>query len=136
MVMAEKDRPVAPTEVVPKARRRTFSAEYKRRILAEADACTEHGALGKLLRREGLYSSHVLDWRAARERGELDSAVAPVKRGPPPKVLDERDQKIAQLEREVDRLRARAERAEGLVDVQKKLAELLGRPLPEPSEKR
>lgn len=134
--MAEKDRPVAPTEVVPKARRRTFSAEYKRRILAEADACTEHGALGKLLRREGLYSSHVFDWRAARDRGELDVAAAPVKRGPPTKVLDERDQKIAQLEREVDRLRARAERAEGLVDVQKKLAELLGRPLPEPSEKR
>lgn len=136
MVMAEKDRPVAPTEVVPKARRRTFSADYKRRILAEADACTEHGALGKLLRREGLYSSHLIDWRAARERGELDVAAAPVKRGPAPKVLDERDRKIAELEREVTRLRARAERAEGLVDVQKKLAELLGRPLPEPSEKR
>ena len=136
MVMAEKDRPVAPTEVVPKARRRTFSADYKRRILAEADACTEHGALGKLLRREGLYSSHLIDWRAARERGELDVAAAPVKRGPAPKVLDERDQKIAELEREVNRLRARAERAEGLVDVQKKLAELLGRPLPELSEKR
>lgn len=136
MVMAEKDRPVAPTEVVPKARRRTFSADYKRRILAEADACTEHGALGKLLRREGLYSSHLIDWRAARERGELDVAAAPVKRGPAPKVIDERDQKIAELEREVNRLRARAERAEGLVDVQKKLAELLGRPLPELSEKR
>jgi hypothetical protein len=63
--------------------------EYKRRILAEADACTEHGALGKLLRREGLYNSHVLDWRAARDRGELDVAAAPVKRGPPPKVLDD-----------------------------------------------
>ena len=136
MVMAEKDRPVAPTEVVPKARRRTFSADYKRRILAEADTCTEHGALGKLLRREGLYSSHLIDWRAARERGELDVAAAPVKRGPAPKVLDERDRKIAELEREVSRLRARAERAEGLVDVQNKLAEQLGRPLPEPSEKR
>jgi transposase-like protein len=136
MLMAEKDRPVAPTEVVPKARRRTFSAEYKRRILGEADARTEYGALGKLLRREGLYSSHVLDWRAARERGEIDVAAAPVKRGPAPKVLDERDRKIAELEREVDRLRARAERAEGLVVVQKKLAELLGRPLPERSEKR
>ena len=59
------------TEVVAKARRRRFTAEYKRRILREADRCTHPGEIGALLRREGLYSSHVTTWRAARDRGEL-----------------------------------------------------------------
>ena len=63
--------PGAPTEVVPRARRRSFTAEYKRRILQEADSCTQSGQVGALLRREGLYSSHLTVWRRQREQGEL-----------------------------------------------------------------
>ena len=72
---------VPPTEVTPKATRRRFSAEYKRAILAEADACTKPGELGALLRREGLWSSHLSTWRAQRARGE-QQGLAPRKRGP------------------------------------------------------
>ena len=71
-------------QVAAKARRRTYTAEYKRRILKEADACTASGAIGALLRREGLYSSHLVEWRRARERGEL-AALAPKKRGRKPR---------------------------------------------------
>lgn len=97
--------------------------------MKEADACTKPGDLGALLRREGLYSSHLADWRRARERGELQ-ALTPKKRGPKPKVVDSRDKRIAELERELAKERARRERAEGLVEVQKKLAALLS-PAPE-----
>lgn len=137
MVMADKDRPkVAPTEVQPKASRRTFTAEYKRKILAQADACKDqHGELSKLLRREGLFSSHLVDWRAARERGELE-ALAPKKRGPKVSVPDAHEKRIAELERENERLLLRAERAEGLVELQKKVAELLGTPFEAPKGKR
>jgi transposase-like protein len=114
-------------EVVAKASRRRFTVEYKRRIVREADSCTTPGAVGALLRREGLYSSHLTAWRAARDRGEL--AGAPRRRGPAPQIPDPRDKKIAELERETVRWRKRAERAEALVEVQKKLAALLGTPL-------
>ena len=114
-------------EVVTKARRRRFPLEYKRKIVREADACKAPGAVGALLRREGLYSSHLTTWRAARERGEL--AGVPKNRGPIPQAPDPRDKKIAELERETARWKHRAERAEALVDVQKKLAALLGTPL-------
>jgi transposase len=74
MTMSLDGRPnMPPTEVQPKAKRHTFSAEYKRRIVGLAGACTEPGALGALLRREGLHSSHLAEWRAARERGELEA---------------------------------------------------------------
>ena len=116
-------------EVLAKAQRRRFPAQYKLRILQEADACSRPGELGALLRREGLYSSHLTSWRAARGRGELEGLSAK-KRGPNPKQRDARDKRIIDLEREVKRLRARAERAEGLVEVQKKVAELLGKDLP------
>jgi len=109
-------------QVVPKAKRRRFSAEYKRRILEEADNCTERGEIGALLRREGLYSSHLTDWRKQRERGELDGR-RNRKRGRKP---DPQAAKIAQLERENEQLRSRLERAEHIIDVQKKLAHLLG----------
>jgi len=112
-------------EVLAKAERRRFTAEYKRRILKEADGCTKPGELGALLRREGLYSSLLATWRAARRRGEL-AGLAPRKRGPKAKVRDVRDKRIAELERENRRLKARAERAEALVEVQKKLSQLLG----------
>lgn len=136
MVMSVRVRPVvSPTEVEPRAHRRAFTAEYKRAILEEADACVEPGQIGALLRREGLYSSHLAEWRAARERGVAD-ALEPKKRGPKPTPHDVRDDKIAQLELEIARLRLRAERAEALIEVQKKLAALLGTPFEEPSEKR
>src|SRR6266404_5449498 len=107
-------------EVVAKATRRRFTVEYKRKILREADGCKTPGAVGALLRREGLYSSNLTAWRAARDRGEL--AGAPRHRGPAPRVADARDKRIAELERETSRWRKRAERAEALVEVQKKLA--------------
>ena len=117
----------AETEVVAKAQRRRFTAEYKRRIVREADRCTTAGAIGALLRREGLYSSHLTTWRAARDRGELEG-LAPKKRGPKALPPDPRDKKIAEQEREIGKWRKRAERAEALVEVQKKVAALLGNP--------
>jgi len=127
---------VAPeVEVLAKAERRRFTAEYKREILKQADACTKPGELGALLRREGLYSSLLATWRAALRRGEL-AGLTPRKRGPKGKVRDVRDKRIAELERENRRLKRRAARAEALVEVQKKLSELLGIDLPESDEKR
>ncbi len=114
-------------EVVAKATRRQFTLEYKRKIVREADSCKTPGAIGALLRREGLYSSHLTTWRAARERGEL--AGASKKRGPAARVADPRDKRIADLERESTRWRKRAERAEALVELQKQVAALLGTPL-------
>jgi transposase len=105
-------------QVVPKAERRRFSAEYKLSILAEADRCTEHGQIGALLRREGLYSSHLTTWRRQRDQGTLGQ-----KRG---RKLDPQAAEIKRLQRENEQLRARLERAEHIIDVQKKLAQLLG----------
>jgi len=116
-------------EVSAKARRRTFTAEYKRRILQEADACTKPGEVGALLRREGLYFSHLRDWGAARERGEIEG-LSPKKRGRKARPVDPRERKIAEQERELARLKARLERAEALLELQKKVAQILGsRPL-------
>ena len=129
MVATPKDRsPVPPTEVTPKAKRRSFSAEYKLRVLAELDACTAPGSVGAVLRREGIYSSHVTDWRRARDNGEL---VDSRRRGRKPRPVDARDRTIAALEIEIQLQKARADRAEALVDLQKKVADLL-RPLTEP----
>jgi transposase-like protein len=114
-------------QVAAKPQRRSFSAEYKRRILKEADACTTPGAVGALLRREGLYSSHLVEWRRARARGEL-AALTPKKRGRKPTPVDPRDRKLAELERQLAHMTGRAERAEALVEAQKNLAALLGRP--------
>jgi transposase-like protein len=109
-------------QVTPKAKRRRFSAEYKLRILDEADNCTERGEIGALLRREGLYSSHLTDWRKQRERGELDGR-RNRKRGRKP---DPQAAEMARLQRENEQLRSRLDRAERIIDVQKKLAHLLG----------
>jgi transposase-like protein len=114
-------------QVAAKPQRRSFTAEYKRRLLKEADACTTPGAVGALLRREGLYSSHLVEWRRARARGEL-AALTPKKRGRKPTPVDPRDRKIAELERQLAHMTGRAERAEALVEAQKNLAALLGRP--------
>jgi transposase-like protein len=117
------------TEVVAKGKRRRFSAEYKRKVLKEADGCREVGELGALLRREGLYSSLLADWRRARERGEL-AALTSKKRGPKARGSDERDRRIAELERQNQKLQARLERAEAIIDVQKKVGQLVGLEMP------
>src|SRR5450756_2801025 len=116
------------TEVVAKAQRRRFTAEYKRRIVREADRCTTTGAIGGLLRREGLYSSYLTTWRAACDRGELEG-LAPKPRGPKAVAPDPRDKQLVEQEREIGKWRKRAERAEALVEDQRKVAALLGTPL-------
>jgi transposase-like protein len=129
-------RPAVPeVEVLAKASRRRFTAEYKRKILREADACREPGTIGALLRREGLYSSHLTTWRGQRERGEL-AGLTPKKRGPAPQPKNPLAAKVAALEREVTRYKVRAARAEALVDLQKKVAALLGTAQPQTGETR
>ncbi len=116
-------------EVAAKGTRRRFTAEYKRRILAEAEKCKKPGEVGALLRREALYSSHLTSWRAARDAGELAGPTR--KRGPKPKLVDQNAKRVAELERENAKLRARAERAEFMVEMQKKMAALFE---PQPTE--
>jgi transposase-like protein len=116
------------TEVTAKAQRRRFTAAEKLRVLREADRCTKPGELSALLRREGLYSSHLSSWRVARRNGEL-AGLTPRARGPKAKPVDPRDKKIAELERQTRRLQARLERAEGLIELQKKVAAILSEPL-------
>lgn len=111
-------------EVVVKPRRRQFTAEYKRRILQEVEACTDPGEVGALLRREGLYSSHLTTWRQQRQRGELQG-LAPAKRG---RKADPQAAELARLQRENAHLQTQLERAELIIDVQKKLSQLLGLP--------
>ena len=114
-------------EVSAKAQRRRFTAQYKLEVVRKADACKQPGEVGELLRKEGLYSSHLTTWRQAREKGEL-AGLAPQKRGRKPAPLDPRDREIEDLRRQLARATARAERAEALVEVQKKVALLLGTP--------
>jgi transposase len=111
-------------EVVVKAQRRRFTAEYKRRILQEADACTYLGEVGALLRREGLYSSHLNTWRHQRTRGELQGLM-PAKRG---RQAHPQATENARLQRETERLKAQLTRAELIIEVQKKVSQLLGLP--------
>jgi transposase-like protein len=123
--------PVPDPEVVERPDRRTFTAEFKQRILAEADACAGTGEIGAMLRRHGLYSSHLTSWRRQRDEGTI-AGLAPRKRGRRPTPKNPLADQVAHLERENKRLLARAERAERLVELQKKVAELLGDPLPPP----
>jgi len=115
------------TEVVPKAQHRQFSAEYKRRILQEYEACSEPRQKGALLRREGLYSSHITAWRRQRERSELEG-LTPQKRGPK---ADPQAAEIARLKRENERLRKRLEQAELIIEFQKKVSQMLSLPVEE-----
>lgn len=108
--------------------RRRFTTAYKLKIITAADACTKPGEVAALLRREGLYSSHLATWRAAHRRGELTGPVP--RRGPAPKPVDPGVKRIAELERQLAKATARAERAEALVEVQKKVAALLDQILP------
>jgi len=123
-------------EVVAKAKRRSFTAEYKQRILQEADsAAATLGGIGALLRREGLYSSHLVTWRRERSQG-IQEALAPRKRGRKSQrnPLEEENQK---LRRQVGQLAEKLRKAELIIDVQKKVAALLGNPIPDadPEEK-
>ena len=111
-------------EVLDKASRRRFTAKYKLGILEEADHC-EPGRIGALLRREGLYSSHLTTWRRQHEAGALE-ALGPRKRGRKAKVRDARAQRVEELERENERLRQRLAQAETIIEVQKKVSSLLG----------
>ena len=117
--------PTPDPEVPARVQRRQFPAAYRLRILREADACTKRGALGTLLRREGLYSSHLVHWRRQREQGELVAGRAR-KRGPTPKLIDPR---VKPLEVENRRLQRKLARAETIIALQKKVAEILGIPL-------
>lgn len=124
--------PSSPDSEVAAPRRRMFTAEFKRKVLAETDAAGP-GETGALLRRHGLYSSHLTEWRRQRENGEL-SALAPKKRGRKAAEKNPLTDEVARLQRALKKATARAERAEGLVAVQKKLAELLGEELPPEDE--
>jgi len=120
-------------EVLPKASRRTFSAAEKLRILNEADSCTQPGQIGALLRREGLYSSHLVKWRRLRAAGQLQ-ALAPQPRGPKPAPPDPVAEELVRLRNQNARLQARLAQAELVIDVQKKVAQLLGTTLPPPPD--
>jgi transposase-like protein len=123
--------PESPDPEVPEQpKRRRFSAKYKLRILREADACTEKGQLGGLLRREGLYHSHLTTWRRQREEGSL-KGLAPKKRGRKPNE-NRKSKRDAQLESENRRLRKKLEQAEAIIEIQKKVAALLGNPIESP----
>ncbi len=117
-------------EVLEKANRRRFTAKYKLDILEQADHC-EQGQIGALLRREGLYSSHLTTWRRQREAGALE-ALGPRKRGRKAKVRDARAQRLSELERENERLRQHLLQAQTIIEVQKKVSTLLGIPLNPP----
>ena len=112
-------------EVTEKPVRRQFTAEYKLRIIAEADRCTDQGQVGELLRREGLYSSHLSNWRRLAKNGTLKS-LSPKRRGRKPKPNAQGTEKLRRLERENQRLTEQLRQAELIIGVQKKVCDLLG----------
>ena len=123
--MSSKQTPTPATEVVPKASRRVFTSAFKRQVVEELLACkNEHGKVGELLRRHGLYSTQVSEWKQAYNAGLL-GRLNPPPRGPEPRIEDPRDARIRELEAQLTRMTVRAERAEVLIDVQKKLVALL-----------
>ena len=120
--------PVPDSEVIARPRRRSFTAEYRRSILDQADAAQDAGAVGLLLRQEGLYSSHLTTWRRQRKQGVID-ALTPKKRGPKvvvsSLVKENREQQVV-----IARLTKKLKNAELIIEVQKKVATLLGNPIP------
>jgi len=126
--------PGTDSEVVAHARRRQFSNADKRRIVEAADRCTKPGEIGALMRREGVYSSSLSTWRRQREAVEL-AALAPQKRGPKADPDRAESLHIAQLTRENERLKGRLDKAMLVIEVQKKLAALLGHTLDENGER-
>jgi transposase-like protein len=129
----ERNGSVGSPEVLEKASRRRFEAAYKLRILAEAERCQASGQLGELLRREGLYSSHLTTWRKQRDAGALD-ALTPKRRGRKPLPHAAERQELERLRRENARLAQRLKQAETIIEVQKKVAEMLGNPIDPPEE--
>ena len=127
---SHSDRVVVPSdpEVSAKASRRRFAAEYKLGILKEADSCTELGSLGALLRREGLYSSNLNTWKQQRDRGVL-CGLTPKKRGRKESGRHPLLAENEKLRKENDRLTHRLRQAEIIIDVQKKISQILGIPL-------
>jgi len=119
-------------EVSDRPKRRKFKASYKLAILRELDACP-HGGKGAVLRREGLYSTQITQWRKDREAGVLN-ALAPKKRGRPRKPRDPHAEENATLRRENEKLKRELQKAHTIIDVQKKLSILLGIDMPESSE--
>ena len=112
-------------EVSEKKRRRKFTAKYKLSILSKADLCTEPGQVGALLRREGLYSSHLTTWRRQKEKGLLD-ALSPKKRGRKKKPTNPLADTVARLEKDNRRLQQKLKQAELIIEAQKKISEILG----------
>jgi transposase-like protein len=112
-------------EVVAKGERRRFTGEYKAKVLREADSCKQPGEIGALLRREGLYWSNLTTWRKQRETGEL-AGLKGKQRGPQRREKNPLAERVLELERDNARLKRRAERAEGIVELQKKVSEILG----------
>ena len=142
MVMQRKEKktgtaltaPAAPSpELSDRPRRRTFTAQAKLRILAEIDSAADTGGIGAILRREGLYSSALSDWRRQRDNGAL-GGLAPVKRGPKTAVPNPLTAELAEARREIARLGRRLEHAEAIIGIQKKVAALLGIPLATPED--
>jgi transposase len=121
-------------EVPEKPVRRRFTADYKLRILREAEACQQHGQLGALLRREGLYSSHLTTWRQQRDQGAL-AALQAKRRGRKPQPGNPLAAENERLQRENERLAARLKQAETIIDVQKKVSEILGLTPSTPAER-
>jgi transposase len=121
--------PMPDLEVPERPVRRRFSAQYKLDILAEIDAA-EPGGIGAILRREGLYSSHLVDWRRARDRGALEALARPKGRPKPHPLAKENER----LTRQNARLEGRLATAERIIEIQSKVSELLGIPLAQPSE--
>jgi transposase-like protein len=121
------DGEVVDPEVEPRAKRRSFTGEYKAKILSECDAATEPGDIGRILRREGLYSSHLVEWRRLREAGGLAS-LKPKPAGRPRKERNPMAVELERLQRENERLRDKVRKAEIIMEAQKKLSEVLGTP--------
>jgi len=119
--------PASDSEVVAVAKRRKFSLAYMQRIVREADACMEPGAIGALLRREGLYSSHLSKWRLQVAAGEAASGPNK-KRGPKPCPVKAVDRRVANLELANEKLVKQLQRAQLIIGAQKKLCDLLGLP--------
>jgi transposase-like protein len=128
---SERDSTAAqPTQVLPRPARRTFSAQYKLDVLQEVDACRAPGEIGAVLRREGIYSSHLAKWRVQRKMGAL-AALRERRRGPRAPSAEARE--VERLRKENARLRAQLERANLCLEIQKKTSEMLGIPLLPPA---
>ena len=121
------DTPPPDTEVLAQSKRRQFTAAYKARIVEEAQRCTEQGQIGELMRREGLYSSALTQWRRQYQTGALQG-LKDDKRGRK-RTRDARDQELERLQRENERLSKKLSQAELIIDIQKKVAAMLGNPI-------